>query len=94
MDFLKKLFGGGNDTGSRQNAITRLQVVLMHDRTDISPELLNSLRGDILDVLEKYMEIDKDKIQIKLGHESNIMALVANIPVRSIKRGSAIEANA
>ena len=86
MDFLRKIFGGGNE-GSGQKAKDRLRIVLIHDRTDISPQLLDNLRDEIVDVLTKYMEIDIKKIDIDLDREENAVALVANIPVIRIKRG-------
>ena len=87
MDFLKKLFGGGSE-GSRQKAKNRLQIVLMHDRTDISPQLLDNLRDEIVEVLTKYMAIETNKIEISLDQDDQATALVANIPVIRIKRGS------
>ena len=87
MDFLKKLFGGGKE-GSSQKAKNRLQIVLMHDRTDISPQLLDNLRNEIVKVLTKYMDIETEKIEINLDHDEQAVALVANIPVIRIKRGS------
>ena len=92
MDFLKKLFGGGSE-GSGQKAKDRLRIVLIHDRTDISPQLLDSLRDEIVQVLTKYMEIDTQKIEIDLDHDEKAVALVANIPVLRIKRGGVIEAH-
>ena len=86
MDFLKRIFGSGNE-GSRGRAKDRLKIVLIHDRTDISPELLENLRSEIVDVLTKYMEIDTQKIEIDLDHDENEVALVANVPVLRIKRG-------
>jgi len=86
MDFLKKIFGAGGN-GSREKAKNRLQIVLMHDRTDISPELLDSLRGEIITVLTKYMEIDTEKIEINLDNDEHEVALIANVPVVRIKRG-------
>ena len=88
MDFLKKLFGGSNEPASGQKAKNRLQIVLMHDRTDISPQLLDNLRDEIVKVLTKYMDIDTQKIEIDLDHDEQAVALVANIPVIRIKRGS------
>ena len=87
MDFLKKLFGGGNE-GTRDKARDRLKIVLIHDRTDISPQLLDSLRDEIVNVLTKYMDIDTKKIEIDLDHDEHEVALVANIPVLRIKRGN------
>ena len=86
MDFLKKIFGSDSG-GSREKAKNRLQIVIMHDRTDISPELLENLRGEIIDVLTKYLEIDTQKIEINLDHDEHEVALVANVPVVRIKRG-------
>ncbi len=87
MDFLKRIFGSGNENSS-QKAKDRLKIVLIHDRTDISPQLLQSLRMEIVQVLTKYMDIDQEKIEIDLDHDEQAVALVANIPVISIKRGS------
>lgn len=86
MDFLKKIFGSNG--GSSQKAKDRLKIVLIHDRTDISPQLLDSLRNEIIQVLTKYMDIDEKKIEIDLDHDEKAVALVANIPVISIKRGN------
>ena len=88
MGFLTKFFGGGND-GSSQKAKDRLKIVLIHDRTDISPQLLDNLRDEIVAVLAKYMDIDTQKIEIDLDHDDNAVALVANIPIIRIKRGQA-----
>ena len=85
MDFLKKLFGSGSET-SGQKAKDRLRIVLIHDRTDISPQLLNNLRDEIVHVLIKYMDIDEKKIEIDLDRDEKAVALVANIPVLRIKR--------
>ena len=86
MDFLKKLFGGSSE-GSGQKAKDRLRIVLIHDRTDISPQLLDNLRDEIVTVLTKYMDIDNEKIEIDLDRDEKSVALVANIPVIRIKRG-------
>lgn len=90
MGFLKKFFGAGNE-GSGQKAKDRLKIVLIHDRTDISPQLLANLRDEIVDVLAKYMDIDMKKIEIDLDHDEDAVALVANIPILKIKRGKVAE---
>lgn len=87
MDFFKKIFGGGND-GSGKVAKDRLKIVLIHDRTDISPQLLDNLRDEIVTVLTKYMDIDTEKIEIDLDRDDKAVALVANIPVLKIKRST------
>jgi cell division topological specificity factor len=62
--------------------------VLIHDRTDISPQLLENLRVEMIAVLTKYMDIDESKIEMDLDHDESAVALVANIPVLRIKRGA------
>ena len=91
MGFLKNFFGGSSK-GSGQIAKDRLKIVLMHDRTDITPDLMENLRKDIVKVITKYMEIDTDKIGINFEHDADLVALVASIPVKSVKRGGTIEA--
>lgn len=88
MNFLKRLFGGGS-SGSAQQANQRLKFILIHDRTDISPQLLENLRMEMIGVLRKYMEIDETRIEMDLDHDEQAVALVANIPVLRIKRGAA-----
>ncbi len=87
MNFLKRLFGGGSN-GSAQEANKRLKFILIHDRTDISPQLLENLRMEMIGVLRKYMEIDETRIEMDLDHDEQAVALVANIPVLRIKRGA------
>jgi cell division topological specificity factor len=88
VDFFKRWFGGGGNS-SAEKAKKRLQLVLIHDHTDISPQLLNNLRVDMIAVLRKYMDIDESKIVMNLDHmeeDMGTVALVANIPVLRVKR--------
>jgi cell division topological specificity factor len=84
MGFLSNLFGSGSKTG--KIAKDRLHVVLMHDRADISPEIMENLRSDIISVIKKYVEIDEGRIDLQLEKEDSSVALVANIPVRTVRR--------
>jgi cell division topological specificity factor len=89
VDFLRRLFGGkDNSSSSAQEAKKRLQIVLINDRTDISPQLLENLRAEMIAVLTKYMDIDEPRIEMDRGHDESAVALIANIPVLRIKRGA------
>ncbi len=90
MDFLKRFFGGGSRDSAR-TARDRLRIVLIHDRTDISPQLLENLRMEMIAVLTRYMDIDTDKIELDLDRDDQSVALVANVPVLRIKRGGGME---
>lgn len=85
MGFLTNLFSSNG--GTSQIAKDRLQIVLMHDRADISPELMESLRRDIIAVIKNYVEIDESRIELQLEKEDSSVALVANIPVMTVRRG-------
>ncbi|GHV45637.1 cell division topological specificity factor [Synergistales bacterium] len=86
MDFFRNLFGS-KSSSSAKVAKDRLILVLSHDRTDISPQLMENLRKEIVSVLAKYMEIDESSININLDKDDRKTSLVANIPVVRIKRG-------
>lgn len=84
MGFLNRFFGGGK---SKNVAKERLQLVLIHDRADISPQVMEDLRKELIEVISHYMEIDAGNIELELEKEDRSVALVANIPVKNVKRG-------
>ena len=84
LEFLQRLFG--KDDASGKQAKERLRLVLIHDRATISPQVLEMLRGDLIQVISKYMEIDESGLEVNLERDKNTVALVANIPVRHVKR--------
>ena len=83
LDLLGRLFGREN---SKDVAKERLRLVLVHDRSEMSPQLLESLKVDLLRVIGEYMEIDPDGFLVDLETRESQVALVANIPVRRMKR--------
>jgi cell division topological specificity factor len=83
---LRRFFG---EKGSGQVARERMQVVLMHDRLDLTPDILDALKNDILDVLCRYMEIDRDTIQVDLEQGNGYTALVSNVKIRRVYRRAA-----
>lgn len=83
LDALKKLFGGKEKSG--RVADKRLRVVLMQDRVNMSPEVMAKLKDDIIQVISRYMVINKQDMELTLENDDNSFALVANIPVRQVK---------
>ncbi len=71
---------------SKDVAKERLRLLLVHDRANVSPELLNDIKREIFDVLKKYMEIDEESSEVNLTRGNNSAQLEANMLVRSIKR--------
>ncbi|MDR0879535.1 MAG: cell division topological specificity factor MinE [Clostridioides sp.] len=77
---------------SKSVAKERLKLVLVHDRVDCSPQLLDLIKNDILKVIANYAEIEESGLEIKMSkcrgeneEDTPISALVANIPLKSIK---------
>lgn len=83
LDALMKIFGKKEKSG--KIARDRLKVVLIHDRANISPEVMENLKNDIIKVISKYMDINKEDMDISLADDDDSVALVANIPVNSMK---------
>ena len=83
FEFLYNLFGREK---SGNVAKERLQLVLIHDRNDIAPEVMNKLRDEMISVIKKYLEIDEKGIEISFDREDRSVALVANIPLRNLQR--------
>jgi len=80
FDFLQHLLG--LQKPSATTARERLQLVLAHDRSDLNPELLERMRREILEVVQKYVEIDIESGDVSLATDDRVTALVANLPIR------------
>ena len=80
IDVIQRLLGlhPPSATAARQ----RLRLVLAHDRSDLNPELLERMRREILEVVQRYVEIDLDAGEVNLATEDQVTALVANLPIR------------
>lgn len=69
----------------------RLKLVLVSDRANCSPEVMEQMKNDIIQVISKYVEIDTDGLDIKItqteseGNNGTVPALYANIPIRDLK---------
>jgi cell division topological specificity factor MinE len=87
MDLFK--FLSNNKTASKDVAKDRLKLILIHDRSALSPEVLDMIRVEILEVISRYVEIDGSEVEIALTHTDddggNLPALVANIPIKKAK---------
>ncbi|WP_055668334.1 cell division topological specificity factor MinE [Desnuesiella massiliensis] len=84
---LFKIFS--NRSSSKEVAKDRLKLILIHDRGDLSPQLLEMIKSEILGVISKYVEIDSSDVEIALTRtdstEGNSPALVANIPIKNMR---------
>jgi len=68
---------------SAESAKERLQLVLVHDRTDLTPAQLESLKDELLTAISRYIDIDPEAVQIGLERDGRSQRLVADIPLRN-----------
>lgn len=83
FDFLSK---NKKNNGSKNIAKDRLKLVLVHDRASMSPEIMEALRRELIEVISKYVDVDSSNIDVELNNHNNQATLVANIPINQIKR--------
>lgn len=80
MGFLDRYFRRREPT-SRDIAKERLQLVLVHDRVNISPGMLDRMKDELITVISRYVEIEPDGVQVTFTQGKRQSRLVADIPV-------------
>ncbi|MBE5812400.1 MAG: cell division topological specificity factor MinE [Clostridiales bacterium] len=79
------------EENSKNVAKERLKLVLIHDKANVSPQFLEMLKGELIKVIKKYMEIDEETLDIQLTKTKSddgdriVPALYANIPILNVK---------
>lgn len=86
LDLIARVFG--RESASASIAKERLRLVLVHDRTSVSPQFLEAIKEELIGVISRYMEIDRDHMDVNLQSGENQSTLVANIPIRRMKRAA------
>ena len=71
---------------SANSAKERLQLVLIHDRTDLTPAELDSLKDDLIETISRHIDIDPTAVNINVAQDGRSQRLVADIPLRSVGR--------
>ncbi|HOQ16124.1 MAG TPA: cell division topological specificity factor MinE [Defluviitaleaceae bacterium] len=77
---------------SKDVAKDRLKLLLIHDRINCSPDLLEMMKTDIIKVISNYMDIDEDELDIQIGQtkaegsDGTVPVLYANIPIKNVRK--------
>ncbi|SNX55150.1 cell division topological specificity factor MinE [Thermoanaerobacterium sp. RBIITD] len=88
MDLFKSF---GSKRNSKNVAKERLQLLLVHDRSDVSPKFLEVMREEIMNVISNYVDIDEEGLNVEITKEKRrddtyVPALHADIPIKKMKR--------
>lgn len=71
---------------SKEIAKDRLKILLISDRVNCSPEMMEMIKNDIAKVISKYMKIDTQTMEIQISKtgskgQGKTPTLYANIPI-------------
>ena len=76
----------GKDRRSASAAKERLKLVLIHDRTDLAPGLLENLRDELVEVISRHVDIDPSAVRLEMNSEGREQRLIADIPLKNSRR--------
>lgn len=83
IEFFNKLFGR---QPSSATAKERLRLVLMSDHLSLAPDMVEAMKRDLVDVISRYVEVDRAKIEVSFEQQDKALAMLANIPILSVNR--------
>ena len=86
VDFIERIFG--KNRKSANQAKERLQLVLVHDRINMSNSALDDLKDEIIGVISRHIDIDPNAVIIEMSQEGRQQRLIADIPIKGAKRGN------
>lgn len=85
IDLIEKLFPWTSNVNSREQAKQRLKLVIAHDRIGLTPEMIESMRKEIMEVIGRYVDVDQEQMEFTLESNERMSALIANFPIRRVK---------
>ena len=76
----------GREKNSARKAKDRLKLVLIHDRIDLNPGTLESLKDELIEVLSRHVDIDPSTVRIEMTQDGRQQRLIADIPLNPSSR--------
>jgi cell division topological specificity factor len=75
-----------NKKQSAQDAKERLRLVLIHDRTELTPDELEKMKNELLEVISRHVQIDEKAVRITMNQEGREQRLTADIPLVTTRK--------
>ena len=91
VSFFNKTDAVESGENAKDVACNRLKLVLMQDRTNLTPAIMDRMRKELIELLSKYMELDRELLDLNFEQEDNQMALMLSIPVIRAKNEDEIQ---
>jgi cell division topological specificity factor len=83
-DWVKQIAGSRKQSAA--DAKERLKLVLIHDRTELTPTELDNMKNELLEVISRHVDIDKEAVRITMNQDGREQRLTADIPLKASKR--------
>lgn len=82
IEFFKRLF---NPEPSGVTARERLRLVLLSDHLALAPDVVESLKTDLIEVISRYVDVDVANCDVTFEQQERQVAMLANIPILGMK---------
>lgn len=43
---------------------------------------MEDLKGELLEVMQKYIDVEDDRVEMEISREEEMMAMIANFPLK------------
>ena len=90
FDFFRSLFKPAPPSG--ETAKERLKLVLLSDHLSLAPDVVESLKRDLMEVISRYVEIDTAHADVTFEHREREIAMLASIPITGVRERQAPQA--
>ncbi len=85
LEFFSRLFRG---EPSGATAKERLRLVLLSDHLALAPDVVSSLKADLIAVISRYVDVDPGSCDVTFEQQDRSVAMLANIPILGLKTRS------
>src|SRR5438309_5151538 len=77
---------------SAKFAKERLQIIIAHERGERGkPDYLTAMQQDIIDVIAKYVDIDKDQVRVELERKDGCSILELNVMLPNLQEQALVD---